>query len=56
MGFFERIGSDYAYLSGVLRALSKISKVAKNPNRTFPQVARGLAGQHGDKVALISER
>jgi fatty-acyl-CoA synthase len=56
MGFFERIGSDYAYLSGVLRALSKISKVAKNPNRTYPQVARKLAEDHGDKVALISER
>ncbi len=56
MGFIERIGSDYAYLTGVLRSLSKISKVARNPGRTYPQVARRLAATYGDKVALISER
>ena len=56
MGFFERIASDYAYLTGVLRAISKISKVAKNPSRTFPQVARALADEHGDRIALLSER
>ena len=55
MGFIERIGSDYAYLTGILRALSKVSKVARNPGRTYPQVARDLAAAHGDKVALISE-
>jgi len=56
MGLIERIGSDYAYLTGVLRSLSKISKVARNPGRTYPQVVRQLAATYGDKVALISER
>ena len=56
MGLIERIGSDYAYLTGVLRSLSKITKVAKNPNRTYPQVLRQLAATYGDKVALISDR
>ncbi len=56
MGFFARIGSDYAYLTGVLRALSKITKVANNPGRTYPQVVRGLADTHNDKLALVSER
>ena len=56
MGFFERIASDYAYLTGVLRAISKITKVANNPGRTFPQVARGLAETYGDRLALISDR
>ncbi len=56
MGFIERIGSDYAYLTGILRAVSKATKVAKNPGRTYPQVIRGLAETHGDKVALISDR
>ena len=56
MGFFERIRSDYAYLTGVLRAISKITKVANNPGRTFPQVARGLAETYGDRLALISDR
>ena len=56
MGLIGRIGSDYAYLTGVLRAISKISKVAKNPGRTYPQVVRDLAATHGDNVALVSER
>jgi fatty-acyl-CoA synthase len=56
MGFFARIGSDYAYLTGILRSMSKVSKVAKNPGRTYPQVVRALAAAHGDKIALISER
>ena len=43
MGLIERIGSDYAYLTGVLRSLAKISKVVKNPGRTYPQVVRDLA-------------
>jgi fatty-acyl-CoA synthase len=56
MGFFERIASDYVYLTGVVRAVSKASTVAKNPDRTYPQVMRGLADTHGDKIALISDR
>ena len=56
MGFIERIGSDYAYLTGVFRVLSMISKVAKNPERTYPQVVRNLAATYGDRVALISDR
>jgi fatty-acyl-CoA synthase len=56
MGLIERIGSDYAYLTGVLRSLSKVTKVAKNPGRIYPQVLRGLAETYGDKLALVSDR
>ncbi len=56
MGLIQRLASDYAYLTGSLRALSKIGEVANNPDRTFPQVARMLAEKYGDRVALISER
>lgn len=56
MGLLKRIGSEYAYLSGVLRALSKVTRIAKNPERTYPQVAEELARRYGDKVALISDR
>jgi fatty-acyl-CoA synthase len=56
MGPIERIRSEYAYLSGALRALSKVSKIAKNPGRTYPDVARELAGKYGDRLALISDR
>jgi fatty-acyl-CoA synthase len=56
MGFIQRIGSDYAYLTGILRTLSKITKVAKNPDRTYPQVLRQLVETYGDRPALISDR
>ncbi len=56
MGLIERIGSDYAYLAGVVRSLSKVSKIIRNPDRTYPRVVRELAARHRDKVALISER
>jgi fatty-acyl-CoA synthase len=56
MGLFERIGSEYAYLSGALRALSKLTKVARNPGRTYPDIAEDLARRFGDKIALLSER
>ncbi|HSG93929.1 MAG TPA: AMP-binding protein, partial [Afifellaceae bacterium] len=56
MGLFDRISSEVAYLKGALRTLSKVTPVAKNPDRTFPDVADELAAEHGDAVALISER
>lgn len=56
MGFIERIGSDFTYLAGLLRALKGISTVAKNPDRTWPQVLRTLVETYGDRKALISER
>src|SRR4051794_41118598 len=55
MSVFERIGSEWAYLSGALRALSRVREITKNPERTYPDVARALADAHGDRVALISE-
>jgi fatty-acyl-CoA synthase len=56
MGLIERIESEYAYLSGALRALAKVKQIAKNPGRTYPDVARDLADLYGDRVALISDR
>ena len=56
MGLIGRIKSEHAYLSGALRALSAVTDIARNPGRTFPDVARELARQYGDRVALISAR
>ncbi|HEX2256956.1 MAG TPA: long-chain-acyl-CoA synthetase [Afifellaceae bacterium] len=56
MGVAERIRSEYAYLSGVLRTLAKVKPVVRNPQRTFPDVAEELAARHGDRPALVSER
>jgi fatty-acyl-CoA synthase len=55
MGLAERIRSEYAYLTGVLRTLAKVTPVAKNPQRTFPDLAEELAARHGDRAALLSE-
>jgi fatty-acyl-CoA synthase len=56
MAFVERVRSEYAYLTGVLRTLAKVTPVARNPQRTFPDVAEALAERHGDRPALVSER
>jgi fatty-acyl-CoA synthase len=56
MGLVERIKSEYAYLSSALRTLKKVTAIAKNPGRTFPDVAEELARVHGDRPALISDR
>jgi fatty-acyl-CoA synthase len=56
MGLVERIKSEYAYLSSALRTLKKVTAIARNPGRTFPDVAEELARVHGDRPALISER
>lgn len=56
MGLLDRVTSELAYLSGALRTLSKVTPVAKNPNRTYPDVAEALAARYGDRPALISER
>lgn len=56
MGFMDRLRSEGAYLSGALRTLRNVTPVAKNPTRTFPQVAEDLAAENGDREALISDR
>lgn len=56
MGLIERLKSECAYLSGALRTLSAVSRIARQPGRTYPDVARELALRNGDRVALISDR
>lgn len=55
MGLFARLKSDFLYVSGVLRALRRITRVAKEPERTFPTVMEDLAARFGDRAALIGE-
>jgi fatty-acyl-CoA synthase len=56
MGFIDRIASEAAYATGVLRMLSKVTPVARNRERTYPDVAEALAAEHGERPALVSER
>src|SRR5690554_700196 len=55
MGLIERVGSEYAYLSGALRILRQVTPIAKNRSRTFPDVLDELAERFGDRVALLSD-
>lgn len=51
---FERLRSEYLYLTGALRVLKRVKAVAKNPTRTFPIVVEQLAARYGDRPALVS--
>jgi fatty-acyl-CoA synthase len=53
---FDKIKSEFAYFNGLRRALARTTPVAKNPTRTFCDLAEELAAQHGDRVALVSDR
>ncbi len=55
MNIFQRIKSEIAYLRGSLRALRRTGKVARNPGRTFRDVAEELVEQYGDRMALLSD-
>jgi len=56
MGFVERVKSEYAYLSGAIRALRRTTAIARNPDRVYPDVVADLAARWGDRPALISDR
>jgi fatty-acyl-CoA synthase len=51
-----RLTSEIAYFTGLRRALSRTTPIGKNPRRTFCDLAEDLAREHGDRVALISDR
>ena len=55
MGIFERVQSEYVYVTGLLRTLHRVTAIAKNPNHTYPQVVEELAARFGDKPALLSD-
>ena len=56
MALFERITSEYAYLTGAIRALKRTTPIAKNRTRVYPDVVADLALRFGDKPALTSDR
>ncbi len=55
MGLISRIKSEYAYLKGALTVLRKITPIAKNPDRVYPDIAEKLAEEFADRTALISD-
>src|SRR6202163_603185 len=56
MGFFKNIRNDIDYARGILRALMRVTPMARHKERTFPDVADELALRYGDRPALLSDR
>lgn len=52
MGLFDRIRSEYLYISGALRMLRRLKPLGKNPNHTISDTISRLAKTHGERVAF----
>ena len=55
MSVFGRIGSELTYLRGALRTLNRVTPIAKNRTRTFPDALNDLADTHTDRPALLGQ-
>jgi fatty-acyl-CoA synthase len=55
MRLIERLRSEYAYLSGAARILRRVTPIARNKTRTFPDILEDLESRFGDRVALLNE-
>ena len=53
---FDRIKSELAYFNGLRRALARTTQVARNPTRTYCDLADDMAALYGERTALISDR
>jgi fatty-acyl-CoA synthase len=56
MQLLDRLKDDFAFVTGILRALRMTTHIAKNPTRLFPHVIEELAERYGDRPALVSDR
>ncbi|WP_075216347.1 long-chain-acyl-CoA synthetase [Mongoliimonas terrestris] len=55
MSVVARARSEFAYASGFVRMLGRVTPVAKARDRVWPDVVADLAARFGDRPALISE-
>lgn len=55
-GLIGRIRSEYAYGSGMLAALNRLTPIARRKDHTYLDLVEELALKHGDRPALLSER
>jgi fatty-acyl-CoA synthase len=56
MGLVDRVKSEYAYLTGALRTLKRVTPIAKARDRVWPDAVADLAARWGDRPALLSDR
>ncbi|WP_181701293.1 long-chain-acyl-CoA synthetase [Chthonobacter albigriseus] len=55
MSFGERARSEWAYLSGAVRMLKRVTRIARTPDLTWPRVVEDLAARFGERTALMGE-
>jgi fatty-acyl-CoA synthase len=55
MSIIGRLGSEISYLRGALRTLNRVTPIAKNKTRTFPDVLNDLAAKHAGNPALMGQ-
>src|SRR5436305_10459238 len=56
MGLLKDIRNDINYARGIVRALLRVTPMARHKERTFPDVADELARRYGERPALLSDR
>lgn len=56
MAIFQRIVSEWAYVRGAIRALSRTSTISRNPQRTVRDLFEDLARRFGPRMALFTDR
>jgi fatty-acyl-CoA synthase len=54
MGVIDRIRSDFAFTTILVRTLARIVPLARRPMRILPDVIEELAGRYGERPALVS--
>ncbi len=53
MSIFQRISSEWAYLTGAVRMLGRATPIAKHPTHIFPVMVEELATRFSNRPALI---
>ena len=56
MGFLNNLRNDFDYARGIVRALMRITPMARHKERTFIDVADELAVRYGDKPAIAAAK
>ena len=56
MGIVDRLRREYLCVTGALRSLAQLTRIAKNPNRTLPDVVEELSRNFAERPALVFDR
>ena len=55
MDFIDRLNRNWQFVSGVFKALRRVTPITRKRNRTIGDAVEDLAAKYGDRLALVSE-